>query len=64
MLKNDFVSTGNPIVDCSILMDSSRTMALLKVSDRELSIKMFNMETFKLDFEEKITGRYLKCSGV
>ena len=43
LLKTDNVKSSSPLVTAMILADSSRTLTISKVSDKEYRIKMYNI---------------------
>jgi hypothetical protein len=53
-----------PITNAMILNDSSRTLTVTKASEKEYYIKMYSMETQEIQFEEKISGNYIKLKDV
>lgn len=53
-----------PIVNAMILMDSSRTLTVTKANEKQYYIKMYEMETQNLCFEEEISGNYIKMKDV
>jgi hypothetical protein len=52
------------MVNAMILLDSSRTLTVTKASEEVYYIKMYNMETFEMLFEEEIQGSYIKLKEV
>ena len=49
-------------MDAEISRDSSRTLCVTKVNEREFWVKMYCLETLEMKFSEQITGTYVKCS--
>lgn len=60
MLKFDYVNTKQEIVDAEISKDSTRVLTVVKASEKEYWVKMFNMETLEMQFSEQILGNYIK----
>lgn len=60
MLKFDYVNTNQEIVDAEISKDSTRVLTVVKASEKEYWVKMFNMETLEMQFSEQILGNYIK----
>lgn len=52
------------MVNAMITLDSSRTLCVTKASEKEYFIKMYNMETFEILFEEEFKGSYIKMKEV
>lgn len=67
LIKNTNVATMYPIVNMSLSFDSTKAITVTKKSDRECYIKMYDLETYEMTFEEKIGGEkgdYIKIKEV
>lgn len=53
-----------PIVTMIITYDSSRAITVTKKDDHESFVKMYDLETYELTFEEKFAGDYIKLKEV
>lgn len=53
-----------PIVTMIITYDSSRAVTVTKKDDEEYYVKMYDLESYELKFEEKISGNYIKLKEV
>ena len=53
-----------PIVSMIITYDSSRAVTVTKESDQAYYVKMYDLETYELKFEEKFEGNYIKMKEV
>lgn len=53
-----------PIVSMVISYDSSRGVTVTKKDDFESWVKMYDLNTGELKFEEKVEGQYLKLKEV
>jgi len=56
LLKQTSVITMYPIVSMIINYDSTRAVTVTKKDDRTCYIKMYDLETYEMTFEEKIGG--------
>jgi hypothetical protein len=50
LLRYQYVDTTHSIVDAEISKDSTRTITVTKANDREYYVKMFSLETLRLEF--------------
>ena len=57
-MKETNVSTMYPICDCIFSYDSTRAIVTMKKNDKEYFVKMYDLESYKLTFEEKVGGEY------
>lgn len=67
LLKQSSVITKWPIVTMMISYDSTRAITVTKKDDRESFIKMYDLNTNELTFEEQIGGlpdQYIKVKEV
>ena len=64
LLKTIPTPTKYPIVNATILQDSSRVLTVTKASEQEYYIKMYDMETQNMVFEEEYFGNYIKMKEV
>lgn len=56
-----------PINSVMISYDSTRAITVTKRNDREYYVKMYDLETYEMTFEEKIGGKpdsYIKLKDV
>lgn len=56
-----------PIVTMAISFDSTRAITVTKKDDKESYIKMYDLNTYELTFEEKIGGerdQYIKVKEI
>lgn len=53
-----------PIVSVIISYDSTRAITVTKANEREYYVKMYDLETYELTFEECIKGTYIKLKDV
>jgi len=56
LLNQSSVITKYPLVTMSISFDSTRAITVTKKDDRESYIKMYDLNTSELTFEEQIGG--------
>lgn len=52
------------MVNAMILLDSSCTLTVTKASEEVYYIKMYNLETFEILFQEEVRGDYIKMKEV
>ena len=67
LLKSTNVTTMYPICSVIISYDSTRAITVTKANEREYYVKMYDLESYELTFEEKIGGRpdcYIKIKEV
>lgn len=67
LLKSTSVTTMYPINSVMISYDSTRAITVTKRNDREYYVKMYDLESYELTFEEKIGGKpdsYIKLKDV
>ena len=57
LIRQTTVITMWPIVSMIITYDSKRAVTVTKKDDKEAYIKMYDLESNELTFEEKIGGR-------
>ena len=53
-----------PIVQVFISYDSTRAITVTKANEQEYYVKMYDLETYELTFEECVKGRYVKLKDV
>lgn len=67
LLKTQPIVTMYPLVTMAISYDSTLAMSIAKKNDRESWIKMYDLNTGDLTFEEKIGGledSFIKCKEI
>ena len=67
LLKQNTIVTKWPIVTMAISYDSTRAITVTKEDDRTSYVKMYDLNTNELTFEEKIGGQpdqYIKIKEV
>jgi hypothetical protein len=67
LLKQTSIITMWPIVNVIINYDSTRAITTTKKDDRTYYIKMYDLESYNMTFEEKIGGgpnNYIKLKEV
>lgn len=67
LLKSTNVPTLYPICSVIISYDSKYAITVTKKDEREYYVKMYDLETYELEFEEKIGGKqddYIKLKEV
>ena len=67
LLKQTSVITMYNIISMIINYDSTRAVTVTKKDDRTYYIKMYDLETYQMTFEEKIGGgpnQYIKMKEV
>jgi hypothetical protein len=67
MLKEQRIITMYPIITCMISLDSTRVLIVCKKGEREYCIQMFDLESYKKTFDEKIGGSakdYIKIKDI
>jgi hypothetical protein len=67
LLKTTNVTTLYPICSVAISYDSTRAITVTKRHEREYYVKMYDLESYELTFEEKIGGEakdYIKLKEV
>ena len=64
LVKTTSITSNFPVVTASILLDASRIMSVTKASDKEYRIKMYCIQTMKIEFAEEIKGHYIKMKDV
>lgn len=60
LLKTTNVTTMYPICTVMITYDSTRAVTVTKQNESTYYVKMYDLETYVMTFEEKITGTYIK----
>lgn len=56
-----------PIVSMIITYDSTKTITVTKNNDMEYYVKQYDLESYKMTFEEKVggkSGQYIKLKEV
>lgn len=56
LLKQASIITKYPIVTMAISFDSTRAITVTKKDDKESYIKMYDLNTYELTFEEMVGG--------
>lgn len=67
LLKQASIVTMYPIVTMAISFDSTRAITVTKKDDKESYIKMYDLNTYELTFEEMIGGekdQYIKVKEI
>jgi len=67
LLKTTEVTTMYSICSVIISFDSTRGITVTKKSEKEYYVKMYDLETYEMTFEEKIGGNdtdYIKVKEV
>ena len=67
MIKTNNVTTLYPIVSVIITYDSARAVTVTKKNPQEYYVKMYDLESNEMVFEEKIGGNesdYIKLKEV
>ena len=64
LIKSTNVLTMYPIVQVFISYDSTRAITVTKKNEREYYVKMYDLETFELTFEECVKGRFIKLKDI
>jgi len=67
LIKTTDVVTMYPIVSVIISYDSTHAITVTKRNPQEYYVKMYDLETYEMTFEEKIGGHeddYIKCKEV
>ena len=64
LLKQTQVITLYPIISLLITYDSTRAITVTKKNDQMHFVKMYDLETYELLFEEKYEGSCIKFKEV
>ena len=64
LIKQQSVVTKYPIVSMIITYDSTRAVTVTKKDDQEYLVKMYDLETYQMKFEESFKGTYIKLKEV
>jgi hypothetical protein len=67
MIKTTFVPTNAPIVSCELTKDSTRAILIMKNSEFEFFVVMYDLESQNITFKEKFGGKpnqYIKLNQV
>jgi len=67
LLKSTNVATMYPICSVIITYDSTKAVTVTKKNEREYYVKMYDLESYDMTFEEKIGGgqdSYIKLKEV
>ena len=64
LIKQQSVVTMWPIVSMIITYDSTRAVTVTKKDDQEYFVKMYDLESYELTFEESFKGCYIKLKEV
>ena len=67
LTKSKNVTTLYPLVSCIISYNSKSAITVTKRNDREYYVKQYNLESYKLTFEERVGGpnaKYVKLKEV
>ena len=67
LIKTTFVPTNAPIVSCELTRDSKRSILIMKNSEFEFFVVMYDLESQNITFKEKVGGephQYIKLNQV
>lgn len=67
LIKTTFVPTNAPIVSCELTRDSTRSILIMKNSEFEFFVVMYDLESQNITFKEKVGGKphqYIKLNQV
>lgn len=64
LIKQQSVVTKYPIVSMIITYDSTRAITVTKKDDQEYLVKMYDLESYEMKFEESFKGTYIKLKEV
>ena len=67
LVKPHTVKAKFPLVSMAITLDSTRCITVTKNDDYEYWVKQYSLDTYQLEFEEKIGGdesQFIKCKEV
>ena len=57
LTKSKNLPTKYPIVSCIITYNSKLAITVSKKDDQEMFIKMYNLDTYEMTFEESVGGK-------